>query len=249
MDANKRTIKVDGISVSYLDSKVLTDISFELDTGSIIGIIGPNGAGKSTLMNTMLGLIKPISGSVIFDGKELKYIRKDVSYVKQKIDQDLTFPIRVKDVVMMGLYHEQGFFKIPTKAHKKIVIEALKKVGMDIYANRQISQLSGGQMQRVFIARVIAQNPKYVFLDEPFAAVDVASEEKIMSIIREMKRDGKTILMVHHDLDKVKDYFDQVIVLNKKIYACGRTKTIFTKENVIKAYNSPILNLFNEEGL
>lgn len=240
------SIKVDNLSVNYQGSVALSDVSFSFSRGAIVGIIGPNGAGKSTLMNAMLGLLKPTTGTVAFDGHSLSDIRKTVSYVKQKNDHDLAFPIRVKDVVMMGRYQHQNALKLPTKADRQAVLSALAQVDMQGYANRQISKLSGGQLQRVFIARVIAQDPSLIFLDEPFAAIDASSEQAIMAILKHMQAQGKTIVMVHHDLSKVSEYFDEVLLLNKQVVACGKTPQVFTKDNLMVAYDNPVMSILKD---
>ena len=239
------SLAVHNLSVSYDTTSVVNSASFSVGGGQLVGIIGPNGAGKSSLMGAMLGLIKPSSGQVQFGTVPLSQARHRISYVKQKADHDLTFPIRVKDVVMMGLYHQQGFFKWATKAHKQQVLHALEQVDMAAYANTQIAKLSGGQLQRVFMARVLLQNPDYVFLDEPFAAIDASSEQQLMVLLRRMRDQGKLIVMVHHDLKQVDQYFDQVILLNKRVYAAGDTHTTFTKENLLSTYNDPLLDLLS----
>lgn len=242
------TIAVKDLTVNYTAANALSDINFELTTGKMIGIIGPNGAGKSTLMKAMLGLIKYATGEIKFSGQPLKNRRKQITYVKQKVDQDLNFPIQVKDVVMMGLYHEMGLFKLAKKGHKEKVKAALTQVDMLPFENRQISELSGGQLQRVFIARVIAQDADYIFLDEPFTGVDVESEEKIMATLKDLQAKGKTILMVHHDLSKVRDYFDEVVLINKELIAYGKVADVFTKANVAMAFKNPLMELFKEDN-
>lgn len=243
-----KQLVIHNLSVSYHGKLAVDNASFSIDTGAVTGLIGPNGAGKSTLMAAMLGLVKAQQGTVSFDGQPLEQVRKHIAYVKQKNDHDLTFPIQVKDVVMMGLYHHQGFFKYATALHKQKVQQALAQVEMEAYAKTQISQLSGGQLQRVFMAQVIAQDPQYIFLDEPFAAIDASSERKIIGLLKHMSQQGKTIVMVHHDLSKVIDYFDQVVLLNQTVYAYGDTATTFTKERVLATFNDPVLAIL-QEGL
>ena len=228
---------------------MLENISFSVSKGKLIGIIGPNGAGKSTLIKAILNLVRPSSGTACFDGKPLDSIKKVTSYVKQRIDNDLNFPIQVKDVVMLGLFPKIGLFKFPNKRHKMQVLNALKEVEMENYAKSQIGELSGGQLQRVFLARVLVQDAQIIFLDEPFAGIDADSEQKIMNILRKLRDDGKTIVMIYHDLNNAADYFDEMIILNKDVVACGDTKTVFTKENIAKAYTGSLLDIFQPGGL
>ena len=232
------------MSVSYSGKEVLENISFSVSKGKLIGIIGPNGAGKSTLIKAILNLVRSSSGSVIFDEKPMDSMKKTTSYVKQRVDNDLSFPIQVKDVVILGVFPKIGLFRYPGKVHRKQVLDALQEVEMAAYAKSQIGELSGGQLQRVFLARVLAQDAQIIFLDEPFAGIDADSEQKIMKILRKLRDDGKTIIMVYHDLNNVADYFDEVIILNKKVISYGETRTAFTKENIAKAYTGSLLDIF-----
>jgi len=245
----KELLSVSDLSVSYSGKEVLENVSFSVSKGKLIGIIGPNGAGKSTLIKAILKLVQPSSGTIAFDGKSMENIKKATSYVKQRVDNDLSFPIQVKDVVMLGLFPEIGLFRYPGKVHKKQVLDALQEVEMSDYAKSQIGELSGGQLQRVFLARVLAQNAQLIFLDEPFSGIDADSEQKIMKILRKLRDDGKTIIMVYHDLINVTEYFDEVIILNKEVIAYGDTKTAFTKENIAKAYTGSFVKVFSEGGL
>jgi len=229
-------LNVSNLNISYSEKKVLSDISFSVSSSKLIGIIGPNGAGKSTLIKAMLGLVRPSCGTVTFNGLCMHSLAKTTSYIKQRMDNDLDFPIQVKDVVMLGLYPKIGLFKYPKKAHKMKITQALKEVGMQDYARAQIGELSGGQLQRVLLARVLAQDAKLIFLDEPFAGIDAQSEHSIMQILRKLRDAGKAIIMVYHNLDNVADYFDEIVILNKEIIAYGDAQMVFTKENINKAY-------------
>lgn len=224
------------MSVSYFGREALDSIEFCTGRSRLVGVIGPNGAGKSTLIKAVLGLIRPSSGVVVFDGSPLENMKKEIAYVKQRSDNDLSFPIQVKDVVMLGAFPRLGLFKYPSKKHKQQVLDALKEVEMLSFAETQIGELSGGQLQRVFLARVLMQDAKLIFLDEPFSGIDADSEQKIIKILKRLSNDGKTIIMVYHDLSNVNDYFDEIIIINKKVIAYGDTKTAFTKENIAKAY-------------
>ena len=228
-------IRIENLSVSYKETLALKDISLVLQGPTITGIIGPNGAGKSTLLKGMLGII-PHEGHAFIEDKEMKKSLKKVAYVEQKIHIDYNFPIKVKECVSLGLYPSIPLFHTLKAKHWEKVAEALEIVGLSDYADRQISQLSGGQFQRVLIARCLVQDADYILLDEPFVGIDSVSEEIIMNTLRELKKAGKTVLIVHHDLGKVAHYFDQVLLLNKELIAFGPTKETFTQANLKQAY-------------
>ena len=228
-------IRIENLSVSYKETLALKDISLVLQGPTITGILGPNGAGKSTLLKSMLGII-PHEGHTFIDDKEMKKSLKKVAYVEQKIHIDYNFPIKVKECVSLGLYPSIPLFHTLKANHWKKVDEALEIVGLSDYADRQISQLSGGQFQRVLIARCLVQDAEYILLDEPFVGIDSVSEEIIMNTLRDLKKAGKTVLIVHHDLGKVAHYFDQVLLLNKELISFGPTKETFTQANLKQAY-------------
>ena len=228
-------IRIENLSVSYKETLALKGISLVLQGPTITGIIGPNGAGKSTLLKSMLGII-PHEGHAFIDDKEMNKSLKKVAYVEQKIHIDYNFPIKVKECVSLGLYPSIPLFHTLKAKHWEKVAEALEIVGLSDYADRQISQLSGGQFQRVLIARCLVQDADYILLDEPFVGIDSVSEEIIMNTLRDLKKAGKTVLIVHHDLGKVPHYFDQVLLLNKELIAFGPTKETFTKANLKQAY-------------
>ena len=228
-------IRIENLSVSYKETLALKDISLVLQGPTITGIIGPNGAGKSTLLKSMLGII-PHEGHAFIDDKEMNKSLKKIAYVEQKIHIDYNFPIKVKECVSLGLYPSIPLFHTLKASHWKKVADALEIVGLSDYAERQISQLSGGQFQRVLIARCLVQEADYILLDEPFVGIDSVSEEIIMNTLRNLKKAGKTILIVHHDLGKVAHYFDQVLLLNKELIAFGPTKETFTQANLKQAY-------------
>ena len=238
------TISVKGLSVSYERKRVLTNIFLEIESGNIYGVVGPNGAGKSTLFKAILGLIESNTGTIKVNGKEIETQRKEVVYVPQKNDVDWTFPATVFDIVLMGRYPHKKIFQRLNKDDKKITMEALEEVGMTAFRDRQIGELSGGQQQRVFLARALCQGADVFFLDEPFVGVDMTTEESIIGILKRLAAEGKTLLVVHHDLSTVDQYFDKVILLNQRLIAYGDTETTFTKENIAKAYGGqlPILH-------
>ncbi|CKI95984.1 metal ABC transporter ATP-binding protein [Streptococcus pneumoniae] len=230
-------IRIENLSVSYKETLALKDISLVLQGPTITGIIGPNGAGKSTLLKGMLGII-PHQGQAFLDDKEVKKSLHRIAYVEQKINIDYNFPIKVKECVSLGLFPSIPLFRSLKAKHWKKVKEALEIVGLADYAERQISQLSGGQFQRVLIARCLVQEADYILLDEPFVGIDSVSEEIIMNTLRDLKKAGKTVLIVHHDLSKVPHYFDQVLLVNREVIAFGSTKEAFTEANLKEAYGN-----------
>lgn len=229
-------IEVENLSASYRKTPVIEQIAFKVKPGTLTGIIGPNGAGKSTLIKTMLQLHPSLTGEVTFFGKHYKSVKKRIGYVPQRGSVDWDFPTTALDVVLMGLYGKIGLMKWPRKEHKRRAYEALEKMGMATYASRQISQLSGGQQQRVFLARALAQDADIYFMDEPLAGVDAATERAIMKILKELKEQRKTVMIVHHDLQTVAEYFDWVLLINRTVIAHGPTDKAFTKENIMKTY-------------
>lgn len=232
-------IRIENLSVSYKETLALKDISLVLHGPTITGIIAPNGAGKSTLLKGMLGII-PHQGQAFLDDKEVKKSLHRIAYVEQKINIDYNFPIKVKECVSLGLFPSIPLFRSLKAKHWKKVQEALEIVGLADYAERQISQLSGGQFQRVLIARCLVQEADYILLDEPFAGIDSVSEEIIMNTLRDLKKAGKTVLIVHHDLSKIPHYFDQVLLVNREVIAFGPTKETFTETNLKEAYGNQL---------
>lgn len=233
-------ITVKNICVSYDGNEAVKDVSFSFEPGNVIGVLGPNGAGKSTLMKAMLGLIPLDHGDVWFGTKTIGEKRKKIAYVPQRSNIDWNFPIIVKDTVLLGTYPKVGLLRRPKKADKELAMECLKQVGMEEFANRQIGELSGGQQQRVFLARALAQKADYFFLDEPFVGIDVSSEEVIINILRQLKKAGKIVFVVHHDLSKVRSYFDELVLINKVLIDAGPVSKVFQSENMAKAYEQQL---------
>lgn len=231
-------VEVEDLTVAYHVKPVLWDIDLKVPKGVLMAIVGPNGAGKSTMLKAMLDLIKPISGYVQFNGQPYEKQRKRIGYVPQRGSVDWDFPTTVLDVVMMGRYGHIGWIKRAGSADKQHAMDALKKVAMEDYPNRQISQLSGGQQQRVFLARALAQDADIYFMDEPFQGVDAKTERAVVEILKELRQRGKTVLVVHHDLQTVPEYFDWVTLLNTQLIASGPVEEIFTEENLRKTYRS-----------
>lgn len=224
----EHAIEAEELNVNYGKASILWDVSFQIPKGVLVGLIGPNGAGKSTLLRAALRLVKPLSGKISYSGT--------VAYVPQRETVDWDFPITAEEVVLMGRYGKLGLFGNLKKADREAAAAALEQVGLTAYKHRQISQFSGGQQQRLFIARALVQNADLFLLDEPFAGVDLATEKAIMALLRKQKELGKTILIVHHDLPSVKEYFDWALLLNNRLHGCGPVKEIFTKHNLVKAF-------------
>jgi manganese/zinc/iron transport system ATP- binding protein len=233
---DKSALHVEQLTVNYGNNPALWDVSLEVPPGNVVGIIGPNGAGKTTFIKTALGLINPLSGKVEFFGKPLEKMREKIAYIPQRESVDWDFPITVRDLVLMGRYGHLGIFKWPREADRAAVDHYLEKVGMTQYADRQINQLSGGQKQRVFIARALVQEAEVYFMDEPFVGIDLATKKVIVDLLHELKKEGKTVFVVHHELDEVDSYFDWVIMFNIRLVACGPVKEAFTTETLNAAY-------------
>ena len=228
------------LTVSYDKKPVLWNIDMDLPQGAIVGIIGPNGAGKSTLIKAAMGLLPLGSGYVRLFDQPLEEVRHRVSYVPQRESVDWDFPISVMDVVLMGRYAHIGLMQRVRRSDREVALHALRKVGMETYKDRQIAQLSGGQQQRVFLARALAQEADLYFMDEPFAGVDAATEVAILTIMREMTDRGKTVVVVHHDLQSAAEFFDWVVLLNLRLIAAGPIAEVFTAENLQETYGGKL---------
>ncbi len=233
-------VEVKNLSVSYNRKKVFEDITFSVTSRQIIGIIGPNGAGKTTLIKAIMGLMNIDGGHIRINDQSIMKACKEITYVPQRNTIDLDFPALVEDVVMMGRTPHMKFWAFPKARDKKIVEECLKQVGMFNLRRRQIGQLSGGQQQRVFLARALAQEAELFFLDEPFAGIDATSENMIMQLLRDLRDQGKTLFVVHHDLSKAQSYFDSLILLNNRLIACGKREEVFQLDNLREAYDGKV---------
>lgn len=238
---------VEDMTVAYQTTPVLWDIDLKVPQGVLMAIVGPNGAGKSTLIKAVLQLVKPISGTVSIHGNPYETQRKKIAYVPQRGSVDWDFPTSVLDVVLMGRYGFLGWIKRPGQKDRQLAMDALQKVGMEEFAQRQISQLSGGQQQRVFLARALVQDAEIYFMDEPFQGVDAKTEQAIMVLLKELRTSGKTVVVVHHDLQTVADYFDWVTLLNTQLIASGPVADTFTEDNLKKTYRSTGKVLKSEE--
>lgn len=240
LQVDNPVVEVHDLTVSYDRKPVLWGIDLTIPAGALVGVIGPNGAGKSTLIKAMMDLLPAGSGYVRLFDKPIQEVRNRISYVPQRESVDWDFPASVFDVVLMGRYGNMGLFNRPRKADKDAAMEALEKVGMQAFANRQISQLSGGQQQRVFLARALAQNADLYFMDEPFAGVDIATETAIIQLLRTMREEGKTVIVVHHDLQSAADYFDWVVLLNMRLVASGPTEKVLNQELLEQTYGGKL---------
>ncbi len=237
-------VEIQDLTVAYKEKPVLWDIDAKIPEGVLLAIVGPNGAGKTTLLKAILGLIPPAAGQVFIQGYPYANQRHSVGYVPQRASVDWDFPTDVLDVVMMGRYGQLGWFRRPGKTERILAMEALEKVGMADFAARQINQLSGGQQQRVFLARALVQDAQIYFMDEPFVGVDATTEQAIVRLLQSLRQAGKTVLVVHHDLQTLQDYFDWALFLNVRKIALGPVADVFTPENLRLTYGgrSPFLS-------
>ena len=229
-------VAVHHLTVAYRDAPVLWDVDVEIPPGTLTAIIGPNGAGKSTWLKAILGLVPVAAGSIEILGDDDPKQRRRIGYVPQRGSADWTFPTNALDVVTMGTYGQLGWFRRPGKAERERAMAALDQVGMAEFAGRQISQLSGGQQQRVFLARALVQDADLYFMDEPFAGVDAQTEKSIVALLHALRERGKTVIVVHHDLESAPEYFDWLVLLNVRPIAAGPFDETFTPENLAATY-------------
>ncbi len=229
-------LQIHDMTIAYHKKPVLWDVDLDIPEGKLVGIVGPNGAGKSTMIKAVMGLVPKASGWVKIYGRPYEEMRQSIGYVPQRESVDWDFPISAVEVVLMGRYGRLGWVRRPGREDRRLAREALAKVGMAEYADRQISQLSGGQQQRVFLARALVQDARLYLMDEPFSGVDAATERAIIDLLVELRGQDKTILVVHHDLQTVTNYFDWVIMINMRVVASGPTAEVFTNENLNKTY-------------
>lgn len=226
------------LSVAYSAVPVLHGVDFRVPQGVVMGIVGPNGAGKSTLIKAMLGLVPTLTGEVRFFGEPLARLRRRVGYMPQATSVDWDFPTTVLDVVTMGTYGDLGWLRRPGRRERDRAIAALEQTGIPELSGRQIGQLSGGQRQRVFLARTLVQAPDLYVMDEPFQGIDAKSRQAIMTVLHTLREQGKTVVLVHHDLATVADYCDHVTLLNRKVIASGSVEEAYTRANIQRAYEA-----------
>jgi len=233
-------IQIEDLTVAYRDKPVLWDLDLTVPQGVLMAVVGPNGAGKTTLLKAILGLVRPVAGTVLVLGRPYGDQRKKIGYVPQRGTVDWDFPTTVTDVVLMGTYGQVGWLRRPGSVHRDAAQRALERVGMAAFARRQISQLSGGQQQRVFLARALVQDAQVYFMDEPFQGVDAVTETAIVELLRELRSTGRTVFVVHHDLSTVPHYFDWVTLLNVRKIASGPTADVFTPEKIAATYGTKV---------
>jgi manganese/zinc/iron transport system ATP- binding protein len=236
LDANPPAVQVEDLTVAYRDKPVLWDIDLTVPQGVLMAVVGPNGAGKTTLLKAILGLVRPVAGTVRILARPYREQRKQIGYVPQRGTVDWDFPTTVFDLVLMGTYGQLGWVRRPGAAQRNAAMRALERVGMAAFAARQIRQLSGGQQQRVFLARALVQDARVYFMDEPFQGVDAVTERTIVDLLRDLRSAGRTVFLVHHDLSTVGEYFDWVTLLNVRKVASGPVGETFTPENIAAAY-------------
>lgn len=242
-DDSNTALEIDDLTVAYNSKPAIWDIDLRVPEGVLMAVIGPNGAGKSTLIKAALKLIPRAAGTVQFYGQPYEHVRGLVGYVPQRGSVDWDFPTTVLDVVSMGLYGRLGWIRRPGQSERESAMHALEQVGMQDFADRQISQLSGGQQQRTFLARALVQDARIYLMDEPFAAVDAVTERAIITILRQLRARGKTVVVVHHDLQTAPEYFDWVTLLNVEIVATGPIATTFTPDNLRQTYGGRVAYL------
>lgn len=239
------SIDVRNLSVTYANGfTAVRDASFRLDPGTICALVGINGSGKSTIFKAIMGFVQPSAGEVKLCGLGVdEALKKNVvAYVPQSEDIDWNFPVLVETVVMMGRYGHMNFLRMPSRADRYKVDEALERVGMSEYRHRQIGELSGGQKKRVFLARSLAQEGRIILLDEPFTGVDVKTETAIIGLLRELRSSGHLMLISTHNLGSVPDFCDQVVLLNRTVLAAGPTSKVFTQANLERAFGGVLRN-------
>jgi manganese/zinc/iron transport system ATP- binding protein len=240
MAEHTSAIDVADLTVAYREKPVLWDVDLSVPRGVLMAVVGPNGAGKTTLMKAILGLVKPSAGLVTIHGRPYAEQRRLVAYVPQRGSVDWDFPTSALDVVMMGRYGALGWLRRPGAKEREQARAALAKVGMEAFAERQISQLSGGQQQRVFLARALVQDAQVYFMDEPFQGVDATTERAIVALLQDLRSQGKTVVVVHHDLQTVPEYFDWVTLRNVRVIASGPVRDAFSEANLRQAYGGRI---------
>jgi manganese/zinc/iron transport system ATP- binding protein len=246
-DASTSPISIHGLTVSYGSKPAVFSVDADMPAETMTAIIGPNGAGKSTLLKGALGIVPKVSGEVLFFGQPFNKARRRIAYVPQRASVDWDFPARVIDVVIMGLYADIGLLRFAGARHRKTALDCLEQVGMADFASRQIGQLSGGQQQRVFLARSLAQNADLYLLDEPFAGVDAATEKAIVTVLKTLNAQKRTVVCVHHDLSTVTEYFDRILFVNVRKIAEGSTSDVFTEENLQATYGGRLASTHIED--
>jgi manganese/zinc/iron transport system ATP- binding protein len=246
----KPLLQLSGVTLGYPGLVALAEVNFSINRGELLGIIGPNGSGKSTLLKGILGLLRPLEGDIFLFGAKYKDrdIRRRIGYVPQKSKSETSFPASVKDVVMMGLYSQIGWLRRPNETHRRLVKESLDRVGMADLSDRPIGELSGGQYQKVMIARALVNKPELLVLDEPTAAVDISAQRAILDLLEKLNREqGMTALMVSHDINEIVHFCDRILLLNGKVCAFGTPSEVLTKENLKSVYGARVF-IYDHHG-
>ena len=233
-------IEIQDLTISYGGQPVIWDLDLTINAGSLAAVAGPNGAGKSSLFRAIIGSLKPIAGSVKIFGHPFQFQRNVIGYVPQRSEIDWNFPIDVLDVVLMGTYGKLGWFKRPGRKELDSAMISLEKVGMEEFVKRQIGELSGGQQQRVFLARALAQEAEIYLMDEPFQGVDASSEKAIINILKMLQESGKTVIVIHHDLQTVVEFFDEAVLLNVRLIEHGKARDVINDKNIKLAFGGKI---------
>ncbi|MCB0855254.1 MAG: metal ABC transporter ATP-binding protein [Bacteroidetes bacterium] len=239
---------MEGLSVSYDRKTALSNIYLNIEPGYVYGLIGGNGSGKSTLFKSILGLVEPDAGNITINESPIDDVRKFISYIPQKEEIDWSFPATVFDIVLMGRYPHQKVFDRLKPEDKQKALQAMEMLGITDLKDKQIGELSGGQQQRAFIARALCQEAEIYMFDEPFVGVDITTENRIIEIVKDLAANGKLVIIIHHDLAKVKDYFDRLVMINQRVIAAGETELVFTDENIKKTYGGRLTILQKTEN-
>jgi ABC-type Mn2+/Zn2+ transport system ATPase subunit len=233
-------LEVAGLTAGYGAAPALENVSFHIHTGKRVALVGPNGAGKSTLFKALVGLIPMRNGAIRINGESGLEARRLVAYVPQTEAVDWSFPVSVLDVAVMGLARKVGWFRLPNRYHREMALSALERLGIAHLKDRQIGELSGGQKRRVFIARALAQGANILLLDEPFAGVDHAAQDALFGTLDELRADGVTVLLATHDLNTVSSRFDELLILNRRVYGYGTPDAVFNPETLAGAFGSQL---------
>ncbi|MEN3002100.1 MAG: metal ABC transporter ATP-binding protein [Armatimonadota bacterium] len=236
-------LEIRNLTVVYNGKPAIHNIALTVREGVLMGVVGPNGAGKSTLLKAILRLVPRVAGEVWLNGRPLDKPHGEIAYLPQRGSVEWDFPVNVLDVVLMGTYARLPLGRRPGKAEREWAMECLRQVGLEALWRRQIGELSGGQQQRVFLARALAQDAPVYLLDEPLAGVDAATERVIMEQLHHLRDNGRIVLMVHHDLQTVRDCFDEVALLNEHLIAVGKVDAVMTRENLQHTYGGKLVFL------
>ena len=238
-------LEVEHASIGYGDKTVLHDLTFNIPHGARVAVVGPNGAGKSTLFKALVGLLSLQKGRILIQGLSISAHKDSVAYVPQREEVDWRFPVTVNDVVMMGRFDHQGWFRGASRTDKLVVDKSLAQMGIANLSRRSISDLSGGQQQRVFLARALAQEPHILLMDEPFTGVDAPTQEATLNLLDDLHQANVTTMITTHDLNLAASRFDLVLLLNHRLIAFGTPEEVLKQENLIRAFGSQLTVLTN----